>query len=250
MISSPETTVARRTLGAPAWTSRLASGAALLLFLGALVASGGAAAHKLKAFATAEGAKVEGYAYFTPGGRAHQADVTVTAGPDASVVLKTGVTPEGDFSFTAKQHIDYVITVDGGDSHIASYTVHAAELPDTLPTPTDGTILPLDSPTLKTPPSDSASAPTVAEDPVAGAGVTVDPKVLRELIRESVAREVNPLREQLDEFKESVTWHDVLGGIGYIFGLCGVAFWFAGRRADSKRPSNPTIAHRTALKEV
>ena len=72
-----------------------------------------ALAHKLKAFATAEGALVSGYAYFTPGGRARQADVVIT-GPGGVEVLKTGVDSEGNFHFVTKQRVDYVITVDGG----------------------------------------------------------------------------------------------------------------------------------------
>ena len=71
-------------------------------------------AHKLKAFATVEGTTISGYAYFTPGGRAQQADVTVT-GPGAVEVLKTAVDAEGNFHFVAKQRVDYTITVDGGD---------------------------------------------------------------------------------------------------------------------------------------
>lgn len=56
------------------------------------------------------------------------------------------------------------------------------------------------------------------------------------MIRESVAREVNPLREQLDAFQEQVGWRDVVSGLGYIFGLCGVAYFFGTWRA-TRRPA-------------
>jgi nickel transport protein len=212
--------------------------------LASLAFSAGAEAHKLKAFATAEGPLVSGYAYFTPGGRAQQADVTIT-GPGDVEVLKTGVNTQGEFHFVAKQRVDYTITVDGGDSHIAKFTIHADDLPDSLPAPADGKILPLDPPTETTtavtadaaPPQAAEAAPSAGAPAVAANGlVAVDPAVLRELIRESVAREVNPLREQLDAFQESVGWRDVVSGLGYIFGLCGVAYFFGTWRSN-RRPA-------------
>jgi nickel transport protein len=218
---------------------------------------GGAEAHKLKAFATAEGPLVSGYAYFTPGGRAQQADVTIT-GPGGVEVLKTGVNGQGEFHFVAKQRIDYTITVDGGDSHVATFTIHAADLPDSLPAPEGGKILPLDPPTAATVAAAGAAtvaaagaatpeavepAPAAGSPTAAGSANAIDPAALRALIRESVAREVNPLREQLDAFQESVGWRDVVSGLGYIFGLCGVAYFFGTWR--SNRRSAPASQART-----
>ena len=212
--------------------------------LASITLAAGAEAHKLKAFATAEGPLVSGYAYFTPGGRAQQADVTIT-GPGGVEVLKTGVNEHGEFHFVAKQKIDYTITVDGGDSHIANFKIHAADLPDSLPAPVEGKILPLDppvapavasgEPTAISQADESAPSGETAQLPLAAGGsgvVVIGPAALRALIRESVAREVNPLREQLDTFQESVGWRDVVSGVGYIFGLCGVAYFFGTWRAN------------------
>ena len=59
-----------------------------------------AQAHKLKVFATAVDNDVDGYAYFAPGGRAQDADVTVTL-PDGRVVQRLKTDVEGEFHFTA-----------------------------------------------------------------------------------------------------------------------------------------------------
>jgi nickel transport protein len=215
--------------------------AAIVAWLGSVV---GAEAHKLKAFATVEGATIDGYAYFTPGGRAQEADVTVT-GPGNVQVLKTGVDTQGNFHFVAKQRVDYTITVDGGDAHIANYVIHASDLPDSLPLPQDGAILPLDVAAAATPAATDVgaahedSSAVVGAPPAVGAGV--DQAALKAMIQESVAHEVNPLREQLDAFQEAVTWHDVLGGIGYIFGLCGVAYGFANRKRPDGRSARPVV---------
>ncbi|MGD1038434.1 MAG: carboxypeptidase regulatory-like domain-containing protein [Roseiarcus sp.] len=199
-----------------------------------LASSAPAEAHKLKAFATVEGTTISGYAYFTPGGRAQQADVTIT-GPGGVEVLKTGVDTQGNFHFVAKQRVDYTITVDGGDAHIANYVIHAADLPETLPAPEGGKLLPLDAPVPTAADAPPAAAETPADAAPSAASPAVDPAELRAMIQQSVAHEVNPLREQLDAFQEQVTWHDVLGGIGYIFGLCGVAYGFANGRRGAGR---------------
>jgi nickel transport protein len=246
------------------WPTKAIGRTLWLLTLVAVVSlawAGGAEAHKLKAFATVEGAVVSGYAYFTPGGRAQQADVTIT-GPGGVEVLKTGVSGQGEFHFVAKQRVDYVITVDGGDSHVATYTIHASDLPDSLPTPEGDKILPLDPPTAATaaapdaaaPPQPEAQAPTPAPSNAANAAdvaiVSVDPASLRAMIRESVAREVNPLREQLDAFQEAVGWRDVVSGLGYIFGLCGVAYGFYSWRRSPAPPAARPAARNAAEKRA
>ena len=155
--------------------------------------------------------------------------MTIT-GPGGVEVFKTGVNKQGEFHFVAKQRVDYTITVDGGDAHVANYVIHAADLPDTLPTPDDGKIC------RSTPraPIAADTAPAAAETPADAAshrrsGDRIDPAdAARDDPRER-RPEVNPLRAQLDAFQEQVGWRDVVSGIGYIFGLCGVAYVFANR---------------------
>jgi nickel transport protein len=179
-----------------------------------LLMAGPAQAHKLKAFATATGTTIEGYAYFSPGGRAHQATVTVTA-PDGSVLASTATDDDGNFRIDAKRRIDHIITVDGGDGHVASYTVTAGELPDSLP----GTSSPQTQPQSAATPAPAAVGTPIVED-----------TALRSFIDQSVSRQIRPLREQIDAYQEKIWWHDVLGGIGYILGLGGLAFGFSERR--------------------
>jgi nickel transport protein len=42
--------------------------------------------------------------------------------------------------------------------------------------------------------------------------------------------ELQPLREDIARMEQRIRWHDVLGGVGYIVGLCGLAAWFLSRR--------------------
>jgi nickel transport protein len=182
-----------------------------------LMFGGGAEAHKLKVFATATGGVIEGYAYFGTGGRARLSSVTV-ASPDGTLLGKTTTDDEGNFRYEATRRVDHVITVDGGDGHVASYTVAADELPQAL---SGG-----DGPAAKLP-AERTGAPVAAAPAISRGGEDAD---LRAFIDQSIARQIRPLREQIDAYQEKISLHDVLGGLGYILGLGGLAFGFSQRR--------------------
>lgn len=176
-------------------------------------------AHKLKAFAAAEGTSLVGYAYFSPGGRPRQVAVTVTEA-DGRLIAATTTDDEGRFRIEAERRVDHRITVDGGDGHVATYTVMASELPDTLPAgdgPSAATI-----PALAVP----SAPPSGAISPV----LPVPEADWRAFIDRSLSRQIRPLREQIDAYQEKIWWRDVLGGIGYILGLGGLAFGLSERR--------------------
>ncbi len=188
-----------------------------LLALPMIAHSHAALAHKMKVFAAAEGAVVSGYVYFSPGGRAQDAAVMATL-PDGTVVFQGRTDPEGGFRFAPGQRADLRITADGADGHEARFIVKAAELPDAL---------------AAAPPPGTGAAVT----PVGAHPVTAQPPAeLAALIEQSVARQVRPLREQLDAFQDAAQWHDVLGGIGYIVGLGGLAYGLAMRARRRPQP--------------
>jgi nickel transport protein len=202
-----------------------------LVFLIALaaalsVAGSEALAHKMKLFATAEGAVVSGRVYFSPGGQALDAQVTATT-PDGATVFVGRTDQQGAFRFEVQRRVDHRLTADGGDGHEASFTIKAAELPASLPA--DSTSSNASAP----PPTPSSNPPpAIAAVAIPAAPPSAD---LAALIEQSVARQVRPLREQLDTYQETLRWHDVLGGIGYIIGLAGLAYGFAARASSRTR---------------
>lgn len=184
---------------------------ALVVWLAAL---GPAEAHKLRLFATAEGAVVSGYGYFSGGDRAQGVVVTAEAG---GAMVYSGVTSDdGTFSFTATLRADHLIKLDAGDGHAASFTLRAAELPESLPGP-----------------ATTAAPPPLASPPPAAA-TAMDDARLAELVERAVARQVRPLREQLDAYEETTRWRDAVGGIGFIVGLGGLAYGLAARKREGK----------------
>ncbi len=62
------------------------------------------------------------------------------------------------------------------------------------------------------------------------------PVALRDMIAEAVASQVRPLREQLNDYQDQVRFRDIVGGIGYIFGLAGITLWLRAARRPRGRP--------------
>ncbi len=194
---------------------------ATLAALALLLAAAPAEAHKLKVFAAAVGPRIEGSVYFVGGDPAPGARLNV-ATPDGEAITAMSADDAGRFAFTAERRVDHVIVADTGDGHSARFTVLARDLPDTLPPPSlsgaQASELSIRPPT---------AAPAVAVAPFANAGD------LREIVGEAVAQQIVPLREQLNGYEDRVRLHDVLGGLGYILGLAGLALWLRAHRTTA-----------------
>jgi nickel transport protein len=163
-------------------------------------------AHKIKLFATAEGMSVSGYAYFSGGTRAQGADIAAHVGERQVFSGKTD--DQGAFRFTATESADHRLTVDSGDGHVAGFTVKADELGKAAEPPQAA--------------AETGAAP-VAQTVTEGEQLTA-------LIEQAVARQIRPLREQLDAYQESARLRDALGGLGFIIGLGGLAYGLDQRR--------------------
>jgi nickel transport protein len=198
----------------------------LLLVLALWLAGGAAEAHRLQVFAFAEGARIEGSAYFAGDGAAVGARLSVR---DAAGKLLAELAPdsEGHFSYTATVPIDHVIVAETGDGHRAEWRVSAAELVGSFPAAAEPAV---GSATAK------AAAPPSGPSPmVSTAGIAARDPALMSAIESAVSRQLRPLREQLIAMRDRTRLQDILGGIGYIFGLTGLALWWRSRRPDGSR---------------
>lgn len=191
-----------------------------VIFISVLLCSAGfnglAFAHQLRVFAMAEGATITGYAYFSGGVKVKGVKVTLFA-PDGSQLGEVKTDEAGAFRFPATVRVDHRLIADAGAGHVAEFTVTAEELPDTLPGKNPEPL------------PEVLNAITTAQAPPLPMTKTAAASLQR-MIERSVARQIRPLREQLDAYEAKVRWHDVLGGIGYILGIAGVACYWLGRR--------------------
>jgi nickel transport protein len=187
---------------------------ALMLFV---FCPASAFAHKLYVYPESiKGATIHGRAYFPGDVPAQHSDVIVR---DVSgrELARTTTDDKGKFTFTAREHVDLLLVVETPDGHTGTYTVHASELPDSLPAgvPAAGSGSQVVSP---------ATDPSVP----AAAGKENELAVVRDQLTE-LSTQFELLRRQVSESDERLRFRDILGGIGFILGLAGVAFYMKAR---------------------
>jgi nickel transport protein len=166
-----------------------------------------AQAHKVNMFAHVEGNQITVEGYFTDGRPAAKAQIQVLS-PSGERLLTGTADDEGVFSFDIPQVSDLRITLYAGMGHRAEYTVPEAEL------------------------AGAASLPAGANGAIganADAGGVGSAEV-EAMVRKAVGEALLPVSRGLSELKEQRTFSDIVGGIGFIFGLIGVFFYLKARR--------------------
>lgn len=168
--------------------------ARLLLVAVLLAGAGPAAGHALRVFAAADGPDLQGYAYHPGAGGA--ADVTVRAEDGAGEALATARTDrEGRFRLAGVSDRAVRVVAHAADGHRAEWRL---------------------SPVA----ADRGSAPSGD----AAAGLSAGE------VEALVARQLAPLREDVQRLADRRRLQDILGGIGYLLGLAGLGAWLHARR--------------------
>lgn len=168
-----------------------------------------AEAHNMVGDVYVEGNRVEGEVGFSSGKPAVSAQVTVKDA-EGNLLATTQTDAEGLFAFTAQQQIDHHFEVNAGSGHVFTLVVTAQELG--RPSPEGNTA----------PPNTEISSPPPP----------LNDTQLAVLVEQAVAKQVKPLRKQLLRLENTLRFHDILGGLGYIAGLTGLGMWFALRRKN------------------
>jgi nickel transport protein len=148
---------------------------------------------------------ITGYAYFPGGSRVPNAPIEVW-GPEDTKLDETLTNAAGEFSYLTTSPFEHTFILNLGDGHRAYYTIRAEEL----------------SGTQSLPENNELSSPKFSFSP--------STQELEQLIETAVNKQIRPLREQLEAYEEKIRFHDLIGGIGYIFGLMGLWFYFGTRR--------------------
>ncbi|PIE43377.1 MAG: cobalt ABC transporter permease [Gammaproteobacteria bacterium] len=172
----------------------------------------GLAAHNVVGGVYVVGSQVEGEIGFSNGDMAPANSPVIVTDADGNQIVATTTNEDGFFTFNATQRIDHYIVADLGSGHIYKYILKAEELPDSFEE--------------MAPENNLAFA-------AAGAGLnTVDPVALQAIVEKAVARQIKPLRKELNAYKEKASFRDVIGGMGYILGLCGLGMWLSQRKRN------------------
>lgn len=185
-----------------------------------LVTATGADAHLLKAFASVEDGAISGFAFFVGGGRPGGAEVKIVDATGA-VVARLTTNDEGRFRWVPSVIQRYTVSVDAGDGHLAEAVIEADRL-------VGGEIVRSSAEVV----SDNGGVGSVQAGGIEPARLeqTIQRAVDRAVDR-AVERQVRPLLEAYAQAESRVRFNDVVGGIGMIVGLAGIALWFSGRRS-------------------
>lgn len=208
-----------------------------------------AAAHEMNIFVQrVEGAAIHGRVYFKGGAAAQGVAVRATDSQGNSLG-ETTTDADGQFVFVAKTRCDHHFSAELEDGHATRRPalVRREQLPANLPGPAHLSSEPHSAspaaasneeqrtsaaePLLPGEGSPAAAQRSPATPSAAPAGVTDESaQPLGGVSAASVAAQLDDIRERLERMETAVRWRDLLGGVGYILGAAGIAFYLMARR--------------------
>ena len=183
----------------------------IILFLTSIILIGSnvpALAHKVMIFAWVEGDTVFTESKFSGGKKAINASVEIFD-KDGKKLLEGKTDNKGEFSFKMPKVTDLRIVLNAAMGHKAEWTVPESEIREA------GNILEKKS----------------AVEPSGPTTVGLSKEEVRKIVEDSLDKKLRPIVRMITESKNtkpSIT--EIIGGIGYIFGLMGVALYFINRR--------------------
>ena len=196
---------------------------AVLILAILFLATGQAQAHKVKVFAAVQGRKVVCRGFFPGGGKPKNCPIKVFL-PDGSLLIEGKTDENGRFEFEATVRADLKVVLEGGEGHRAEYTIRSDAFPEEL-AGINGETKPAAAA------SDSNPPPT--ESPQT---TRLDEEQLRRIVRSVIQEELLALREELMEAEAKgpgIT--EIIGGIGYIMGIMGIALYFHSKSSGCRR---------------
>jgi nickel transport protein len=198
------------------WTKGILSLIIFIYFI--LLVGAPASAHKAIIFAWVDGDTVYTESKFS-GGRRVKGGEVIVYDLDGNQLLKGKTNNKGEFSFKVTKKTGMKIVLIAGMGHRGEWTIPQDEI-QTVAAGETGTNISKEADVEK-------PEKKVRTEPVSG----VSPDEIRMAVEKALDRKLNPVLKMLAESKEhgpSVT--EILGGIGYILGLMGVAAYFHYRR--------------------
>jgi nickel transport protein len=178
-------------------------------------------AHRITVFAWVEGDTVHVESKFSGGKRVQGGEVIVYDLEDNQ--LLTGKTDEqGEFSFTVPQQTGLKVEVIAGMGHRGDWTIPAEEMGEASAESAETSAAPQIEPQKPV-----AEEKTVQSVAAPGLGA----EDIQMIVEKSLDKKLKPMMNILvDSQEKGPSMTDIFGGIGYIFGLVGVAAYFSSRR--------------------
>jgi len=198
-----------------------------LMGLGFLVEH--ASGHNVTIFAWVEGDTVFTQSKFS-GGRKAQDSSVVVYDMEGNQLLEGKTDAKGEFAFKVPKKTGLKVVLKASMGHQAEWVIPADEIIAAARERTGG---PQKTPTqsaAKEPPPPSSAIKPGGIEPVP-ALVDLQRQELQKMIDESLDRKIVPIANMLASLtNRGPGLTEIMGGIGYIFGLVGVALYIANRK--------------------
>jgi nickel transport protein len=179
---------------------------ATIVLLGSL-----AFAHRVNIFAQVEGDSVVGQCYYSDGTPVRNQKVEVLRSSGAKL-LELMTDDDGYFKFSPGVREDLKIVLYAGMGHKAEITVEARVLPEVT------------KPHTEKPKSAPKKSEVITEEH------GLDTLQLRKIIKDVVDEKFNTLQELIAKQQRSISMTAIIGGIGYIFGIFGLYYYFRSKK--------------------
>jgi len=178
-----------------------------------------ACAHRVNIFAWVEGDTVLVECKYPDGREVHEGVIRVLDS-GGKELLNGKTNAMGEFSFKIPQRDDLTIVLEAGMGHRADWLLSKQDLAPAGEAPKPEPAVP------SQPVSENQAPPPVAKESALGAAPP-PPAGIDQAIEKALDKKLAPVLRMLAEMHEQkVQLRDVLGGIGYILGLVGVAAYF------------------------
>jgi nickel transport protein len=183
-------------------------------------------AHGVNVFAWVEGNTVYVESKFSGGRKVNSGKIIVTDSQGAELLNGT-TNDQGEFSFKIPKKTELKIVLLAGAGHRAEWVIPVSEIDRS-----DIKGEPLQAKTAKNEPPAPSKSKTKTDanenmQPLSG----LTEKDLQTVVEEAVEKKLKPVMKILAESKlHGPTAKDIFSGIGYIFGLVGIALYFKNRK--------------------
>ncbi len=193
-------------------------------------------AHKVSIYAYSGDGMVHSESYFADGSKCRNCVVEVFDNKTGKKLLEGKTDENGKFSFEIPSAASLKLILKAGAGHQGVYLLSEKEMggnlsnyktPDTAASPTKK------PENIKSKPSEDKDDYGVA---VKGGGC-LSPAELELVVNKAVEAKLQPVMSQLAMIQENTgkaRAAEIIGGIGYIFGIMGIIMYFKGRKNSGK----------------
>ena len=199
----------------------------IFIFLIVMVINISVFAHKVIIFAYVEGDRVYTESYFSDGKKCVDSKIEVFDS-QGNKLLEGLTDEEGKFSFEIPQEGDLKIVLTASMGHRAEYSILADELKEIAGSIKEELEEPVSSER-----KDESSLGEIdkQKETVSPEISSLDLKELQLLIEDVMDKKLEPIMREIKKSKtDKISLTEIIGGVGYIFGIFGIIAYFLSRK--------------------